>query len=243
MDVDKNTARIAGLLYLIIIVGSIVGGVFSEMYMQSHLMAAGDASVIANDLMVPEGLYRIGFAVYLVVYLSDFMAALVFYVLLKPVNNSLALLAAFFRLAEAVILTINLQNHFAAFRILNGVETLAVFQPDQLQALAQQFLDVHRSGYLIGQVFFGFHCFFLGILIYKSGYFPKILGILLAAAALGYLTQSFAFFLFPNYGAMEAILSWVVAVPAFLAELALTFWLLFKSTNIRPQNFHAPASA
>ena len=230
MNVDQRTARIAGVLYLIIVLGSIVGGVLSQMYIQSHLV--GDISNPADTLMIPEGMYRLGFVIYLLVYVSDLAAALVLYVLLKPVNREIALLAAFFRFAEATILGINLLNHYNAFLLLSGGEALAALQPDQVQVLASLFLDAQRSGYLIGQVFFGFHCLFLGYLFAKSGYFPRFLGVLLIAASFGYLLESFSYFLLPNQDAIEAAVSWIVAVPAFLAELSLTYWLLFKGQDV-----------
>ena len=228
MRVDKKTVKIAGILYLIIVVGSILGGVLSEMYIQSHL-----AGSVAGDFMnMPDWVYRVGFSIYLLVYLSDMATALVLYVLLKPVNNGLALLAAFFRFAEAMILGINMLNHYAAFLMLSGADYLTVFDPSQLNGAVQFLLDAHRSGYLIGQIFFGFHCFFLGYLLLKSGYFPKMLGIFLIAASFGYLIESFAYFLLSNHETVEAVTTWIVALPAFLAELSLTYWLLFKNSEV-----------
>ena len=228
MSVDKKTVKTAGALYLIIVIGSILGGVLSEMYIQSHLVGG-----VAGDFMnMPDWLYRVGFSIYLLVYLSDMATALVFYILLKPVNKGLALLAAFFRFAEATILGINLLNHYAAFLILSGPDYLTLFDPNQLNGMVLFLLDVHRSGYLIGQVFFGFHCFFLGYLLFKSGYFPKTLGVFLIAASFGYLIESFAYFLLPNHETVEAVTTWIVAPPAFLAELSLTYWLLFKNSDV-----------
>lgn len=239
MNVDKKTIKIAGVLYLIIVIGSILGGVFSEMYIQSH-----HAGVVAEDSMnIPDWLYRVGFVIYLVVYLSDMATALVLYILLKPVNNGLALLAAFFRFAEATILGINMLNHYAAFLILSGADNLTAFDPNQLNGVVQFLLDAHRSGYLIGQVFFGFHCFFLGYLLFKSGYFPKVLGVFLIAASFGYLIESFAYFLLPNHEAVETVTTWIVALPAFLAELSFTYWLLFKNSDVEMRYNQISASA
>lgn len=231
MKADNKTARIVGMLYVVIILGSIIGGVFSEMYMQSHLAGADDV------LSIPEWMYRIGFSTYLLVYTSDLALSFIFYILLKPVNRGLALLAAFFRFAEATLLGINMLNHYNAFLLLSGSGAyLSIFQADQLHSLASLFLDAHRSGYLFGQVFFGIHCFFLGYLFFKSGYFPRFLGVLLVLASFGYLIESFSFFLLTNYEVMEAINTWIVAVPAFLAELSLAYWLLFKSINVQNQH-------
>ena len=235
MNVDKKTIKIVGVLYLIIVIGSILGGVFSEMYIQSHL-AGYDA------MSIPDWLYRVGFVIYLLIYLSDMATALVLYILLKPVNNGLALLAAFFRFTEATVLGINLLNHYSAFLILSGADSLAIFDPGQLNGVVQFLLDAHRSGYLIGQVFFGFHCFFLGYLLFKSGYFPRVLGAFLIAASFGYLIESFAYFLLPNHETVETVTIWIVALPAFLAELSLTYWLLFKGSNVEMRYKQLPAS-
>ena len=239
MSVDKKTIKVAGILYLIIVIGSILGGVFSEMYMQSHL--AGD--VEGGAMNIPDWIYRIGFSIYLLVYASDLATAVVLYILLKPVNNGLALLAAFFRFAEATILGMNLLNHYAAFLILSGADSLTLFDPSQPNGLVQFLLDAHRSGYLIGQVFFGFHCFLLGHLLFKSGYFPKVLGVFLVVASFGYLIESFAYFLLPNHATVEAVTTWIVALPAFLAELSLTYWLLFKGSDVEMRYKQIPVSA
>lgn len=241
MNIDKRTARAAGILYVIIILGSIVGGVFSEMFIQSHL--TGDMVDTAGAALGSEWLYRMGFAVYMLVYVSDLAVALILYVLLKPVNRSLALLAAFFRFAEAAILAINMLNQYQAFLLLRGDGAMTVFQPDQLQSLANMFLNTHRTGYLVGQVFFGVHCFLLGYLLFKSGYFPRVLGVLLIAASFGYLLESFSYFLFPNYEALESVMTWIVALPAFASELTLTYWLLFKGKTIETRYHQGTATA
>jgi hypothetical protein len=239
MKMDKRTAKAAGLLYVVIILGSVLGGILTEMYMQSHL--AGNAADTANRLILPDGLYRIGFVIYLLVYLSDLAAAVILYELLKPVNKGLALLAAFFRFAEATILAMNMQNHYNAFMLLQGAGSPGIYQFDQLQTMASFYLDAHRSTYLISQIFFGVHCFFLGYLLIKSGYFPRFLGTFLIAASFGYLIESFTYFLFPNYEGLGAVVSWISAVPAFLAEISLTYWLLFRGENIEKQYQQAAA--
>jgi len=233
MGVNKKTARTAGILYLIIILGSILGGMISEMYIQSRLVA--NAAGQADTMIIPEWVYGVGFNIYLLVYLSDLATALVLYVLLKPVNSNLALLAASFRFAEAGILGFNLVNQHNAFLFLSSAEYAGLFQPEQLQAFATMYLNSYRSGYLVSQVFFGVHCFFLGVLLFKSGYFPKVMGGFLVAASFGYLTESFLYFLLPNFEAVESVMTVIVALPAFLAEISITYWLLFKGSAIEKQ--------
>ncbi len=230
MDSTKKIARIAGLLYLIIIV---CAG-FSEGFVRSSLIVPGDAAATANNIMASERLFRLGFVTDLIAFLSDAVVAILFYVLLKPVSKTVALQAAALRLlAHPAIASLNLLNHFLALQLLNGADFLTVFDTNQLYALVLLFLDAHTYGYLIGGAFFGVHLLVLGYLLYKSNLFPGILGVLLVVASFGYLTESFGNFLFPAY---EEILAWIVAVPAVIGELSLTLWLLIKGVKDQPSD-------
>jgi hypothetical protein len=232
-DIDnrpqRKLARVAGLLYLIII----IAGIFAEFIVRQSLIVPGDATATANNIMASEMLFRAGIAADLLMIMADVALALVFYILFKPVSNGLALLAAFFRLAQATILGINLLNLFFALGILSGADFLTVFGADQLHAFSMLFLNAHNIGYSIGLVFFGINLLILGYLVFKSGYFPKIIGILLVAASLGYLIDSFAKVLLPNYGEYQAIFDLVVVTPAFIAELSLALWLLVKGVMVQ----------
>jgi len=225
MNSPKKTARIAGILYLLII---ICAG-FSEGYVRSSLIVSGDAAATANNIVASEGLFRIGFVSDLIAFMSDLVVAILFYVLLKPVSKTLSLIAASLRLlAHPAIASINLLNHFAALLLLSGDNYLTAFQADQLHALSLFFLNMHHYGYLIAGAFFGLHLLVLGYLLFKSDLFPGILGVLLAIAAAGYLTESFGTFLLPQY---EALFAWIVAVTAGIGELSLTLWLLIKGVR------------
>lgn len=223
----RTYARVTGFLYLIIIV---CAG-FSEGYVRANMIVHGDATATANNILASEGLFRVGFAADLVAFLSDIGVAVLLYMLLKPVSNTLALLAAFFRLAQTAILGINLLNHFNALLLLSGAEYLQVFEPAQLHALVLLSLTEHAYGYLISGVFFGLHCFVLGYLLYKSAYFPRVLGVLLVLASFGYLVDCFTNFLWPNYAPMT---EWLVVATAVVAELAFAFWLLVKGVKEQP---------
>lgn len=230
MNSTQKTARITGLFYLIIIV---CAG-FSEGYVRAHLIVPDDAAATAHNILASEGLFRIGFVCDIIAFLSDVAVSILLYELLKPVNKTLSLIAASLRLlAHPAIASINLLNHFAALLLLSGADYLTAFETDQLHALVLLALNAHRYGYLIGGAFFGLHCLILGYLLFKSAYFPKILGILLALASLGYLTESFGNFLYPNY---EEIYAWVVVVPAGIAELSLCLWLLLRGIKTHPYN-------
>jgi hypothetical protein len=218
-------ARVAGFLYLIII----VFGISSEVFIRSSLIVMKDANVTATNIMASEGLFRFGFVADTIMVFSDVAIAIFLYVLLKSVNKTLALTAAAFRLTQATILGFNLLNYYAALLLLNGVGYATVFKSDQLNALALFFLDMHRHGYDLGLIFFGLSNIILGYLVVKSDYFPGILGYGLIAAAVVYLTGSFTLFLFPdNVSLIEPI----YIVP-LIAELSFCLWLLIKGVRIR----------
>lgn len=225
----RKAARVAGLLYLIII----IAGIFAEFFVRQSLIVPGDAVATADNIMASEGLFRLGIAGDLIMIMSDVTLAVVFYVLLKPVSSSLSLLAAFFRLAQAAILGINLLNLFFVLQLLSGADYLTVFGADQLDALVLLFLNGHSIGYAIGLVLFGLSLLVLGYLVFKSGYFPRILGVLLIVASLGYLIDSFASFLLPNYDDYETIFALVVFLPAFIGELSMCLWLLVKGVKVQ----------
>lgn len=227
---QRETAKIAGFGYLIII----IAGIFAEFFVRSRLIVPGEAATTANNIIAFEGLFRLGIAGDLIMLSCDVMVALALYVLLKPVNKSLALLAAFFRLTQTAILGINLLNLLLVVLLLSGADFVTVMSTEQLYAQVLLFLKAHNYGYLIGLVFFGFHCFVLGYLILKSSYIPRILGVLLIAASSGYLIDSFANILLSNYVDYEMIFLLVVAVPAIIAELSLCLWLLFKGAKVQP---------
>ncbi len=220
----RTLARLTGALYLVII----ACGMFSEVIVRGGLIVRGDAPATIAGILTSEGLFRLGFASDLVVFLCDVAVAILLYVLLRPVDRTLALIAAGFQLVGTAIYGVNLLNHFAVLLIVSGADYLAVFEPAQLQALALLFLDIHKHGYDLGLVFFALHCLVLGYLIYRSGYFPRFLGVLLVLAGLGYLVGSGTLFLFPDgVGAVAP----VYAAP-LVGELALCFWLLIKGVSL-----------
>lgn len=218
-------ARTAGLLYLIII----VSGIYSEVFIRSSLVVAGDAAATAANVVASEGLFRFGFLADSIMLLSDVAIAVLFYVLLKPVSKTLALTAAAFRLTQAAVLGFNLLNYYAALLLINAAGYAAAFSPDQLHALALLFLDMHSHGYDLGLIFFGLSNLVLGYLVIRSEYFPGLLGYGLIAAGLVYLTGSFTRFLSPDY---ISLIEPIYIVP-LAAELAFCLWLLVKGVRVR----------
>ena len=233
-SIQKN-ARITGVLYLLIAVLA----AFVHFYVPGKLIVSGDAATTASNIVASQGLFRMSIAVELVILLSEIVVSVLLYVLLKPVNKTLALVAAVSRLAMTAIHGVNLLNHFIVMLLLGGAGYLTVFQPDQLNALVTLFLNSYSYGYTIGIVFFTLHTFTLAYLIFKSGYFPKILGILFMLAAFGYLIDTFSHVLIPNYQTGPAYL----ALPIAIAEIAFPLWLLIKGVNAKQWEKRALESA
>jgi hypothetical protein len=218
-------ARIGGVLYLIII----VAGLFAEAFVRDRLIVPTDAAATATNIMAHELLFRLGIAADLITFLCAVALTMILYVLLKPVNRNLALLAAFFNLVQDAIGGINGLNLYRALQLLGRADYLKVFSPEQLQAMALLSLKAHSVGFGIALIFFGFSCLVLGYLIFRSGFFPKLLGILMAIAGACYLILSSAVILSPPVAG--ALFLWV-ALPAFIGELSLALWLTVKGVNV-----------
>ena len=218
-------ARIGGILYLMII----VAGAFGEIFVRGTLIVSGDAASTASNIMASQSLWRIGMAGDILVHVLDIPLMLALYVILKPVNKNLALLAVLFNLIQTAVLAANKLNLLMPLLLLLGnADYLKSFEPNQLYALVQLSVRLHGYGFGMGLIFFGFACLVLGYLIYRSGYLPPILGILMAIAGLSYLTNSFALLLAPAFSSMivPAILA-----PALVGEVSLALWLLVKGVN------------
>jgi len=223
MNSLKKIARIAGGLILF----TAVFAPFSMMYVPSILIVPGNAATTASNIMASDGLFRLGIVSDSVVFLIEIVLTVLLYVLLKPVSKTLSLVAAFSRLAMTVIQGINLLNHFFVLLLLSGAGYLTAFSPDQLHALVLLFLNAHEYVARIWGLFFGLHLFVLGYLVYKSGYIPRIVGLLLVFASLCYLTQSFGNILLPKYEGIFATVGLLSIV-----ELAFPLWLLIKGVNV-----------
>lgn len=230
----KKTARIAGLLTLMLVVLA----PFSMIYVPSTLIVPGDATATANLMLASEGLFRLGMVSDSIVFLIEIVLTVLLYVLLKPVSKTLSLIAAFSRLAMTVIQGINLLNHFFVLLLLSGSGYLTVFAPNQLYALVLLFLNAHDYVVLIWGLFFGLHLFVLGYLVVKSGYIPGVLGILLIVASLSYLLQSFGTILFPQYKELFASVGFLSII-----EVAFPLWLLIKGVNVEQWKKRAAESA
>lgn len=224
MNAVKKNARMTGIFYLAIFFANF----FVFIFVSGSLSVAGDAAATANNILASESLYRSGVVSYLIVFLSEIGATILLYKLLRPVNQSLAMMMMATRLMQAAVHAVNLLNFIFPLILLNGGDYLNVFATDQLHALVLLFTDAHYYGVLISEAFFSVSLLLLGYLIVKSELFPSILGVLLAIAGMFYVLDSFGIFLLPQHQALFANL---IIAPAIIGELSFTLWLLIKGVR------------
>ena len=220
----RTAALVAGFGLLIMFFAAI----FANFFVIEGLIVPGDAETTLNNIMTHQLLFRFGIFSFLIVLICDVLVAWGLYVLFKPANTGLSVLAAWLRLVYTAIFGAAVFGLVIVLRLVSSADLLVAFEPAQLQAQVMLFLNAFDSGWLFSLVFFGVHLFVLGFLVFRSGYAPKLLGILLIVSSFGYLLDSFAQFLLLNYASYEAIFLTIVAVPGIIGELSLCFWLLFK---------------
>ncbi len=224
-----KAARMAGVLYLIYIVVSI----FAEALGRSRLIVLGDAATTAGNISASSWQYRIGFVTDLVAAVLFLMTAWALYVLLKPVNHNLALLFLLLNLGGVAVSCFSDLFLIASQLLLGGPDYLKVFRADQLQALSMTSLYLYKYGFSgIAQLFFGAWLLPLGYLVFKSGFLPKILGVILMVHCVVWLMSTLQFFLFPSFiGTTFAGITYISYPLGFISEFGLTLWLLIMGAK------------
>ena len=230
--IDK-AARVAGALYLL----AIVVGPFSLIYIPTVLFVSGDATATAHNVLTHEMLFRLGIVGDLLAGVSILFLTLALYQLLKGVDRGYAFLMVILGgLMVTPIFFLNALNWVAALLLVHGADFLAAFTQAQRYALAMLFIRLHSQGNVVDEMFWGLWLFPFGILVARSRFLPRLLGVWLIVGGLGYLALSLAGLLFPQY---EDIVFTVVQ-PAFLGEIAIMLWLLIKGANVRVLTASAP---
>jgi hypothetical protein len=204
-------ARLAGALYLVII----VLGVFSQAVVQFGITVPDDPAATGENLRDLGWLLRLAFVANFTFLLCEVVLTVILYLLFRPVNVPISLVAAASRLAAVTIQGLNLLNMFAALLVLEG--------PDRPEAFALLFLDLHQHGLALALTFFALNCVAMGYLLARSSHAPTALGVLLGVAGLGYLTNSLVWFVVPGYA---DVLQPVLLAPAFVAEIWFCLLLL-----------------
>lgn len=226
MNSTKKTARMAGLLYLV----NGVTGFFGIIYVPSKLIISGNAAATANNILASERLFRLGIVSELICAVEFVFLVWVLYRLLGAVNKTHASLMVILGLVIVPMMLMNTLNGIAALMLLRGRDFLSVFDKRQLEAMAMLFLDLHRYGYIVGWIL-GIWFIPLGVLVFRSGFLPRILGVLLIAACFGYLADSLTPLLLPGY---EGVVGRIASILLTLGEPALILWLLIKGAKDQP---------
>ena len=208
-------ARIAGVIGLITLVAWSFSG-----FVTSQVMIPGDAFSTASNLLNSEPLFRFGIVAGLFMQIVCIFYVVILYKILRPVNKSHARLMIIFLLLSVPIFMLNQLNQIAAIELA----------ADQMNAQMMLFLDLHRHGEDITGIFWGLWLFPLGYLVFKSGFIPRLLGILLMIGCFGYLIRFLQAFLFP--GSEAAVWTNPALVVTHISELCLMFWLLIKGVDV-----------
>lgn len=227
----NKLARAAGFLYLLII----IAGGFAEAFVREGLTVSGNAVATAQNILASEQMYRFGFVADLVVLIAGTILSLIFYILFKPVNRNLSLLALIFSILASAVMALNLVNQLAPLVLLHSPSYLKAFSIEQLQTLSLFFLKLQSQGYGISLLFFAFYFPIIGYLVYKSGFLPRILGFIYTLAGIGYLMNSLAMFLTPH---LTVYLFPYVLLPAFIGEISMSLWLLIKGVQVQDEKIN-----
>ena len=232
---QRKAARVAGFIFLLIVIGWILNWIFVE----SKLTVAGNGTATVNNIMDNELLFRIGITNELIFSICGLVLALALYIILKPVNKNLAMLALYWKLTETIIAAVIVLVTFIALQMLNGKAYLTVFNPEQLQDIVGLFLNVRSTGATISMVFLGMNFILFFYLLFKSNYVPRLLagfGILSYSLILVY---SFANILVPQNATVLSMvnpISMIFFAPSILFEIVMGIWLLFKGIKVLQTN-------
>jgi len=233
MSFTKNPGRFAGLLYVLM---SIVG-FFAIAYVPNKLIVHGNATATANNIAASETLFRLGIAGNLIGQAGFIFVALALYDLLKGVSRRHASLMVILIVVSTPIAFLNELNSIAALVLVRGTDFLSVFEKPQRDALAMLFLNLHGHGFGVAAMFWGLWLFPLGLLVYRSRFLPRFLGVWLAFAGVAWVIQSLTGVLLPQY--QDKVNAY--SQPALFGEIALMLWLLIKGA--KPPALGAEASS
>jgi hypothetical protein len=219
---QRKAAKVVGFAYLF----ALAPAIFAEFYARGHLIVFDNAAQTAQNIVDHERVFRLGIASNLTVFAVDVALIAALYVVLKPVNRSLALLAAGWGLVETAILVVVTMNDLDVLRILNGADYLQAFKVSQLQGLARLSIGAHDATYNVGLVFAGLRSTAFCYLWFKSGFLPRGLAAWGVFASFLMGAFAFSFIIFPELRKVVPVE--IYGGPIFVFELTMGFWLLIK---------------
>lgn len=222
MGTNRKTARLAGILWLMMV----ASGVFAQLFVRDKLFVLDDIVTTVNNIVANEFLFRLGIVSEQIMMICTLFTSLVLYKLLSSINKNMAALMVILATVGSAINIFNLLNEFASLQLLSGAQYLNAFEASQLHAQAMLFLDLYEQGYVIAQIFFVTWVLPLGLLVYKSGFLPRIFGILFGIETFVGLLSTAINFLSPN-----DVLETILLIPGAIAEISFMLWLLIRGIN------------
>ncbi len=228
MDSTKKTARIAGVLYLILA----ITGAYGIIFIPSKITVPGDAAATANKLLANEFLFRTGIINDLISNVIFVFLVLVLYRLLKQVNMNNAKLMVALVLVQIPVVFISEAFNITSLMLFKG-EMLKTFELSQRLDLAMLFLNINSYGSITLEIFWGLWLLPFGLLVYKSGFIPRVFGYLLIIGGAAYIIESLTQLLLPSYGTFVSQFTFVFYS---IGELSIIFWLLIKGVKVKNQN-------
>jgi Domain of unknown function (DUF4386) len=220
----NKAARIAGAVYL----SMVLTAPFSMIYVPEKLIVRGNAAATANNILTHETLFRVGIVGELFGAVIFIVLGVALYRLLSGVNKTWARLMIALVLVSAAVCFLNVLNNIAALTLFRGDDFLAAFEKTQRDALAYLFIRLHNQGEFMNEIFWGLWLLPFGLLVYRSGFLPRFLGVWLMLACCGWLVLSLIALLFPPY--YDA--AFRMAQPVLFGELAIVLWLLIKGAKV-----------
>jgi hypothetical protein len=226
MSSTKNPGRFAGSLYLLMS----IPGFFAIMYVPSKLIVHGNATATASNIAASETLFRLGIAAQLISQAGFIFVALALFELLKGVNRRHASLMVTLVVVQIPIAFLNELNSIAALVLVRGADFLSIFEKPQRDALAMLFLNLHFHGFVVDEIFWGLWLFPLALLVYRSRFLPRFLGVWLALGGFSWVTLSLTEVLSPQY--YDKVFTY--SQPAVFGEVAFMLWLIIKGARAVP---------
>jgi hypothetical protein len=223
MNSTKKAARIAGLLYVLASVPCVV----SQLYIPARFIVSGDAASTANKIAASESVFLFGIVCELAGFTGFIFVVRALYRLFRGVNKGHASLMVMLMLVSIPISLLNVLNEIAALTLIRGANYLSVFDKPQRDGLALLFLDLHWAGFDVAQIFWGLWLVPFGLLVYKSGFLPRILGVSLIIACFGYLANTLV-----DFGVVPQGVSWVGEL--VICETPIILWLLIRGAKDQP---------
>lgn len=227
MDSNKKIARTSGLLYLVVV----LTGIFSLGYVPKMLFIWNDPVSTYNNIASSEFLFRLSILSSVICYTAFLILPVILYRLFEHVNKFYAKMMVLFAIISVPISFINLQNKLAVLSLIRGEDHLKFYSVSELQNKVMFYLNQYENGILITMVFWGLWLLPFGYLVYKSGFLPKILGILLMLGCFGYLINFTGNILIENYS--EIGISKFVSLPASIGEIGTCLWLLTVGVKVK----------